>query len=270
VTRLAVCQVAVAIDDLEATRSALVTAVTEAAGQGAELVVVPELVGTGYLFRDAAEARSRAEPIGGPSARLLQDLSAEHDLMLVAGWCEESGQDRPYNSAVLVDRGDLLAVYRKTHLWDREKLIFTPGERPPPVVQTRFGRIAVMLCYDLEFPEMVRDAALQGAHLVTVPSNWPDLGLVPPGERPIEVVKAQTAAACYRVAVAVADRCGPERGGRWTGGRVICGPDGCPVAGPARGEPVALVAEVDLLASEDKRLGEHNDAIADRRPELYR
>ena len=48
--------------------------------------------------------------------------------MIIAGWCEESGRHRPYNSAAVVDRGELLGNYRKTHLWDREKLIFTPGD----------------------------------------------------------------------------------------------------------------------------------------------
>jgi 5-aminopentanamidase len=269
VARVAVCQVAVAIDDPVASRVALLAAVASAVNDRADLVVLPELVGSGYLFEDSAEARTRAEPVDGPTVRLLRQLSAEHGLVLVAGWCEESGLDRPYNSAVLIEHGKLRAVYRKIHLWDREKLIFTPGAEPPPVVATALGAVAVMICYDLEFPELVRSAALRGAHLVATPANWPELP-VPAGERPIEVVKAQAAAAVNHVAVAVADRCGPERGARWIGGSLICGPDGYLLAGPAQGEPTVLTAEIDLPASADRRLGEHNDALADRRPELYR
>jgi predicted amidohydrolase len=89
------------------------------------------------------------------------------------------------------------------------------------------------------------------------------------GERPVEVIKAQAAAAVNRVAIAVADRCGPERDVPWIGASLICGTDGYLLAGPAAGEPALLWADVDLAAAQDKRLGQHNDAFTDRRPELY-
>ena len=197
-------------------------------------------------------------------------MSAEHRLMIISGWCERGEGPRPYNSAAVVDRGRLLGSYRKTHLWDREKLIFAAGADRPPVLDTRLGRIAVCVCYDLEFPELVRDLALRGAQLIAAPSNWPALVPAPAGERPVEVSKALASAATNRVVIAVADRCGTERGVPWTGGSVICGLDGYPAAGPARsGEPDLLWADVDLAATEDKSLGERNDVFADRRPELY-
>jgi 5-aminopentanamidase len=128
---------------------------------------------------------------------------------------------------VLIDHGKVLAVYRKTHLWDREKLIFEAGSEPAPVIATSAGRIALMVCYDLEVPEMVRDVAQRGAQLIAVPANWP-AGPKPPGERPIDVVKAQAGAAMNRVFIAVADRCGVERGVDWFGGSVICDVTGYP------------------------------------------
>jgi predicted amidohydrolase len=72
----------------------------------------------------------------------LRELSARHGIVLVAGFNETSDQDKPYNSAVVIDRGALLTCYRKTHLWDREKLLFTPGDQPPPVVATTCSRAA--------------------------------------------------------------------------------------------------------------------------------
>ena len=95
-----------------------------------------------------------------------------------------------YNSAAFVGSDGVLAVYRKAHLWDAEKLVFTPGEAPPPVVDLPFGRAGLMICYDLEFPEWVRLAALAGADLIAAPVNWPAMP-VPAGERPCDVVRVQ-------------------------------------------------------------------------------
>ena len=266
--RVAACQVGIDIDDPDRTRAAVVAAVEEAAAAGAELVVLPELSLTGYVFADVGEAQRRAEAPDGEQVGLFRSLSEEHGVLLVAGWCEASAGERPYNSVVVVDRGAVLGNYRKTHLWGREKLVFAAGDRLPPVLQTSRGRIAPMICYDLEFPEMARAAGLAGAELVVAPSNWPR-GPVPEGERPVEVAKAQAAAAGNRVAVVVADRCGTERGQEWFGASLICGPDGYLRAGPAAGEEVLLVADIDLGECRDKRAGPHNDVLADRRPELY-
>ena len=117
----------------------------------------------------------------------------------VAGWSRRakaiagvesfSGDDGlVYNSAALVSPDGVLAVYRKAHLWDAEKLVFTPGDAPPPVVDLPFGRVGLMICYDLEFPEWVRLAALAGADLIAAPVNWPAMP-VPAGERPCDVVR---------------------------------------------------------------------------------
>jgi 5-aminopentanamidase len=189
--------------------------------------------------------------------------------MLVAGWCEKSTGERPYNSAVVIDHGVVAGCYRKTHLWGRETEVFAAGDEAPPVLATNLGVIAPLVCYDLEFPEVVRAAALGGADLIVAPSNWPR-GLVPLGERPIEVIKAQAAAAVNRVGVIVADRCGYERGQDWTGASLISGPDGYLLAGPASGEETVLLADIDLADCRDKCLGLYNDALADRRPHLYR
>lgn len=98
-----------------------------------------------------------------------------------------------YNSAAVVGPDGLLAVYRKTHLWDREKLWFTPGSEPPPVVETPFGRIGVAVCYDLDFPELTRGLALAGADLIALPANL-SLFPRPEGERPVEIALAQATA----------------------------------------------------------------------------
>ena len=248
--------------------SFVVAAVREACGAGARLVVLPELAVCGGVFADADEARAAAEPPDGPTVTLLRALSREHGCVLVAGFAELGAGGHVHNSAVLVEDGELRAVYRKVHLWDREKELFTPASAPPPVVDTALGRVAVMICYDAEFPEWVRLAADAGAEIVAVCANWPQLPR-PEGERPLEVIKAQAAAGTYRVHVVVADRCGPERGVSWIGGSVICSTEGWALAGPAAGERVVLLADVDPAAARDKAIGPRNHAVTDRRPELY-
>ena len=267
-TTVAACQLRLDIDDPEGNRRAVVTAVETAAARGATLVVLPELVTSGYVFADLAEAWSKAEAPDGPTVQLLTELSAAHGVVVVAGFCERSDGERPYNSLVVVDRGEVLAVYRKTHLWGTEKDVFAVGDERAPVVRTSAGTVAAMICYDLEFPEMVRDVSLRGAQIVVAPSNWPS-NSPPPGERAPEVVKAQAGAAVNRVFVLVCDRWGSERGVDWIGGSVICDVEGYPVAGPAEGGEVMLLAELDLDRALDKTIGAYNEAFTDRRPELY-
>jgi predicted amidohydrolase len=137
------------------------------------------------------------------------------------------------------------------------------------VIETRYGRIGLGVCYDLEFPELTRGLALAGAELIALPTNWPR-DPVPPDGRPILHSLALTTAYLSRVYVAVCDRCGTERGLEFEGGSVIAGPDGGLRAGPVQDRGVqTLLADCDLTGARQKRTGEHNDAFADRRPAYY-
>ena len=272
-TQIAVAQLAITVAEPDANRRAAADAVAEAAAAGARLVVLPELSDSGYVFDaadPAAEARGLAAPVADSATlRLWQALAGRHRLVIVGGFCELGADGCLYNSAALVDGSGTRAVYRKAHLWDNEKLVFTPGDAAPPVVDTEVGRVAVMVCYDLEFPEWTRLVALDGADLIAAPVNWPGYRW-PAGERPAEVVKAQAAAAANGVFVAVADRCRDERGVSWISGSLITGPDGYPLAGPVLADrPAVLTAACDLPLARDKSVSGHNDLLADRRPELY-
>lgn len=268
---VAACQIAVDVE--RPGRAAVEQAVRAAAGRGASLVVLPELAVGGYNFASVAEARASAETLDGPIVRMLSALSHELGCVIVCGFAERSVTGELYNSAVLVDCGAVRACYRKVHLWDREAEFFSAGLEPPAVVDTSVGRVAVMICYDVEIPEWVRLAAEGGAEIVAVPANWPRLDR-PPDERPLEVIKAQAAAGTYRVHVVVADRCGQERGVDWIGGSVVCDHTGYLLAGPATayGEtaaPCVLTADVAPESARDKSLGPRNDAFRDRRVDLY-
>jgi 5-aminopentanamidase len=269
---VAVAQLALTVGEPDANRQAARAAVDEAAAADARLVVLPELSDSGYVFADVGEARSLASPAASSATlREWRSLAARHDLVIAGGFCELGPDGTLYNSAAIVDASGTRAVYRKAHLWDTEKKIFTPGEDAPPVVALPFGNVGLMICYDLEFPEWTRLAALSGADLIAAPVNWPASASPPPrGERSGEVVVAQAAAWSNGVFVAVADRCGSERGVDWVGGSVIVGRGGYPAAGPVCEDRAAvLTAAIDLRLAQDKRNSERNDLFADRRPDLY-
>jgi 5-aminopentanamidase len=269
-TRIACCQLAPVFGDVDGNVARSVEAIRDAAAQGARIVVLPELMNTGYVFADADEARTLAEPAGGPSVTAWRRLSDELDVVIVGGFCELGDDDRVYNSAVVLVPGEDRVVHRKTHLWDRERLVFASGDAVPPVVETAHGRIAPMICYELEFPEWVRIPALAGADLIVAPVNWPDLPR-PDGERPGEVIRVQADASINRVAIAVCDRAGTERGVDWTSGSLIVDADGWPLAMAdyTSSEVTTLVADVDLSDSRSKKLAGLSDAFADRRTDLY-
>jgi 5-aminopentanamidase len=268
-TGVACCQIGPRIGEPDANRAAGLAAAQAAAGRGAAIVVLPELSASGYVFRDLAEARSLAEPADGPTAAGWAALAQRHGITIVGGICELGAGGVLYNTALVVDAGGVRAAYRKAHLWDAEKLIFTPGDAPPPVIKTARTSLAVMICYDLEFPEWARLAALAGARLLCVPANWPALPR-PEGERPMEVVRAQAAAGINRMFVAVCDRSGAERGVDWVGGSVVIDPDGWPLAGPEPGDhEITIAADCDLASAADKSISARNDVLTDRRPSLY-
>ncbi|GAA4563759.1 nitrilase family protein [Planotetraspora kaengkrachanensis] len=265
---MAVAQLALQVGRAEENRAAASAAVVEAAAAGARLVVLPELVNSGYVLSGPAEARALAEPVDGRTVSEWARLARAHDLVIVGGFCELAG-GRVGNSQAMVDAGGLRAVYRKVHLWDAEQDVFVPGEDPAPVVDTVIGRVAMMVCYDLEFPEWVRSVGLRGADVLAVSTNWP-ASPVPQGERSVLIAYAQVAAASNRMFVAVADRCSAERGVGWVSGSSIMGPHGYPLAGPVlQDRPAVLVADCDLSAARDKTSGPRNDVHRDRRPDLY-
>ncbi|MFL6051476.1 MAG: nitrilase-related carbon-nitrogen hydrolase [Actinoallomurus sp.] len=266
---IACCQIAPRVGRVAANRERIREAILSAADRGANIVVLPELANTGYVFDGAEELRAVAEPVDGETVREWETLASRRRLVIVGGFAELGADGRVYNAGVLIDETGLRAAYRKAHLWNAEETCgFTPGTTPPPVVDTPYGRIGMMVCYDLEFPEWVRLAALDGAELLCGPANWP-LYPRPEGERPGEIVRVQADAAVNRMFVAVADRTGVERGQDWLGGSVIVDADGYPVTALRLGEEAIVAATVDLAEARDKSVSERNDVHADRRPGLY-
>jgi 5-aminopentanamidase len=231
----------------------------------ADVWVLPELFSTGYQFLSAREAREHAEPIpGGPTTRALARHAVNRQCAVVAGLAENDGS-KTYNAAVLVTPAGATAVYRKIHLFYKEKEQFFPGDRRFAVHSVGPLHLAMMICFDHLFPESARSLALLGADIIAHPANLvlPDLAQRTMAVRALE----------NGVYTATANRVGMEcRGGeslQFTGQSQIVSPDGSVLTQlPPDAVDVAVV-EIDLSAARDKQITPHNDKLGDRRPEMY-
>lgn len=264
--RITCRQLSPVIGDLDTNLTTTTAAIRESVALGARVVVVPELATSGYMFRSVDEVRTVAITPTHPVFADWAAAVAEVDGVAIGGFAELGDDGLVYNSAAVVDASGVRAVYRKVHLWDKEKLIFAPGSTAPPVVDTSVGALGVLICFDLEFPEFPRSLALRGAELIVAPTNWPRES-VPEGERVPEVTVAMAAAYSNHVAIACCDRAGTERGQDWNEASSIIDAHGWVVAhADASG---VVTAELDLSLSSDKTMSELVDVFGDRRPELY-
>lgn len=239
-------------------------AVVAAVADGAQLVVLPELATSGYVFVDRAEATEAAIPRDHPGwADLASALPP--GAVAVVGYAERDGAHL-YNTAAVVTRDERLGDYRKAHLWGAESVVFETGDAAGAAFDSPVGRLGVAICYDNEFPEVPRRLALAGAEVLALPVNWPVVPR-PEGERPPETIQAMAAARSSRLATVISDRNGVERGVAWTGGTAVIDEDGWIAAIP--GSDGLATATLTLRAPGDKSLPPHNDLFRDRRPDLY-
>lgn len=242
-------------------------------GEGADLVVLPELFTSGYFFKSTEDARSAAEAVpAGPTTEWLEGWAAETGATLVAGLPERAGTssgDALYNSAVACGPEGFVGVYRKVHLYYEEKLHFAPGTDGFPVydVAARDGtpyRLGLMICFDWFFPESARTLALGGADVIAHPSNLVRANC--PRAMPIRALE-------NRVFTITANRTGRESNGTeeltFIGQSEICDPQGELLARANREGGQFAAADIDPHAARAKQITAHNDLWSDRRPSLY-
>ncbi len=187
----------------------------------ADIVVFPELSTCGYMY----ESPKELGPFTDSRASLapLEKLSRAAGKLIVGGFAERDGEVL-HNSAYVVGP-EGTTVYRKIHLWNREKLLFEEGHRPCLI---EFGgrRIGIEICYDLQFPELSAYLSREGAELILAPTSWsldahgPSHGLQP------HAFLAMATAYAYGICVAVANRTGIERGATFPGQSCLSDPWG--------------------------------------------
>ena len=266
---IAVVQMDPKSGDVRSNLEAIEALAKHAAGGGASLVIIPELATTGYLLDD--RIARLAETIPGDTSARLCDIARENSVYLVCGMIERGGGEF-FNSAVLCGPdGELLAAYRKLHLFSSEKTWYSLGSEPC-VVETDVGNIGLTICYDLIFPEYIRSLTLAGAELIVNCTNWVtnDYQSTEWGWGGEQVQSlARTRALENGVYVAMADCTGAAGEWRSLGHSCIAGPSGRLLAGMGQESGVAT-ASVNLDPEYLSGWRSIATYLPDRRPELYK
>lgn len=230
-----------------------------------DLVVAPELALSGYVFNAMDEVEKVAESIpDGTIFNRFRELSTAKNLSIVYGFAEKEG-DKYYNSCALVNPDGSYHIYRKIHLFNREKLFFTPGNLPFAVHQGKNGvKIGLMICFDWQFPEAARSLSLQGTQILCHPSN-----LVLPWCQ--EAMKTRSLE--NRVFSVTANRIGTEVNGQlkeyFTGQSQILNPRGEIMVRMNDDETGLYTVEIEPELAENKTVTDRNNAFADRRVDMY-
>jgi len=230
----------------------------------ADLLVLPELFNTGYVFTSREETISLSEEIpDGMTTQMLCDVAKEKGIFIAGGLAEKSG-DRIFNSAVLVSPDGYVGRYRKVHLFFEENLWFDPGDEGFSVYDAGVCKVGIMICFDWFFPESMRVLSLMGADIICHPSN-----LV----LPFCQDAMKTRCLENHVFAITANRTGTEsRGGRslrFTGGSQVTAPDGRVLCRAGEATEEVGIVEIDVNEARSKKVNEYNDLFKDRKPGYY-
>ena len=257
--RIALAQTEPCLFDKDANLEKAERFIRQAASAGAALVMFPELYLTGYTLGE--RAAQMAETTAGPGVCRAAAMARAHGVAVMMGYAElDASTGCAYDAVFLADReGQVVGSYRKIHLYRQENEWFVAGTRPG-VFEFALGRVGLMICYDIEFPEMPRLLALQGADWLAVPT-----GNMRPYERP-QAVYLQARALENHVWVASVNRVGREGEIDFFGESAVSDPLGNIVAQAGQAETL-LVADIDLGLNARARL--YGDYLAERKPQLY-
>ncbi len=231
-------------------------ALGRASDRGAQLVVLPEMWSCGFCGKSLTGLAMHTAAI----VEELQDLSLRLGLVIVGSMPEPNG-DRVFNTIHLIDNGRLAGVYRKIHLFSLlgEDRVFAAGDGCL-LADTSIGKIGVIICYDLRFPELSRRLALEGAQILCIPAQWPK----PRNEQWRTLLQAR--AIENQFFVVASNTCGMVGKLDFFGMSMIIGPRG-EVLAEAGDRETEIVAGLDMQDMAEWRA--QIPCFKDRRPELY-
>ena len=230
------------------------------------IIVLPELMNTGYNFKNIHEVANLSESARyGDTSKTLITVSSDLNSTIIAGFCEKSN-NRYYNSAMVVSRGKFLGVYRKIHLFYREKLWFTPGNLGFKIFKVDNIKVGVMICSDWIWPESARTLAFKGADVIAHPANL-ILKRLCQQTMPVRCFENQV----YAI---TANRTGNETRGNesftYTGQSQIVTPDmKILTRANSKGNSVRSV-KVNIFRSRNKNIHKRNNIISDRKTQYYK
>ncbi|WP_145590839.1 nitrilase-related carbon-nitrogen hydrolase [Yersinia aleksiciae] len=244
----------------EANVRQLLALVEQAAQKGARLITTPEMATTGYCWFDRQEIAPMVETVPGESTERFAKIAQRYQCYIVLGMPEVDPETALYyNSAVLIGPQGVMGCHRKSHPYISEPKWAAAGDVGHQVFDTPLGRIGMLVCMDIHFPETARLLALDGVDVICHISNW----LAERTPAPYWISRAMENG-CYLLE---SNRWGLERGVQFSGGSCIIEPDGNIAAVVDDGDGIAY-AEIDISRSRQRRvLGE---AVFDqRRPDYY-
>lgn len=262
--KIALAQISCSRGDKTANLQKMEEYTRKAKEQNAELVIFPELSLTGYVVRD--EVYELAEKIPGPSTKTMEKLAKEIGMHIIFGMPELSGKTEAtvYNSAVLIGPQGFIGKYRKIHLPTHsvfeEKRYFRPGYNVD-AFETKLGKIGLIICYDIFFPEISRLARLKGAKLIVCISASPAFRRT--FFETLTVARALENASF----LAYVNLVGIEDGLQFWGGSRLIGPNGNLIAKLAYGEENILVNEVNY--ADIRHVEIFIPTLKDLRPEIF-
>jgi N-carbamoylputrescine amidase len=234
-----------------------------AASRGAQIVCTQELYRSQYFcFEENHKWFDLAETIPGPSTEMFSALARELGIVIVGSLFEKRAMGLYHNTAVVLDAdGALLGQYRKMHIPDDpffyEKFYFTPGDLGFRNFDTRFGRIAVLICWDQWFPEAARLASMGGANILFYPTaiGWQAPEKAEYGERQRNAWRTiqRSHAIANGIYVAAVNRIGSENGLEFWGSTFVAGPYGEVLAESPEATEDILIAECDPQKLEEFR-----------------
>lgn len=265
---VAAVQMDVVPEDIIATRAKVLAWAEQAAQKGVDVVIFPELIlSAGYSLGE--KFYTLAETIPGPSTDALGKSARQNNLYIIAGIAERDLTGTIFNTAFIVGRdGSLVGAYRKSHIFTPTESFFALGDELP-VFDLDFGRVAIPICYDLEFPEVARVLCLKGARLLlSMAAHWIGSGTVGTPENFIRTIYAARALE-NRVPVVLSNRVGYDAGldDRFVGLSRIVDSDGMTIAEMKDDSEGMILAEIDLDEEERKRWS--YNYFRDRKPLLY-
>ncbi len=229
----------------------------------ADLIVLPELFATGYTFISKEEVISLAEDSNSETAHFLIKIAQMTGAIIVGGFIEKE-KEKIYNSAIIVSSKGVIGSYRKIHLYYKEKLWFSLGDKPLKVYDIDGVKIGIMICFDWIFPETARTLALLGADIIVHPTN-----LVLPFCQKAMITRCLE----NRVFAITANRIGEEKRGsdqfKFTGKSQITSYNGTVLSTGPKDEIHVSFVDIDIKKARDKNLNEYNNLFEDRHIEFY-
>lgn len=234
----------------------LLEALRRVSANGANLAVLPEMWSSGFAYKNLNQLALETASI----VEQLLELSKELNLVIVGSMPEPNG-DKVFNTVFLMDNGKIAGTYRKIHLFSLlgEDRAFSAGQSRL-LAETSIGKIGVIICYDIRFPELSRRLALEGADIICIPAQWPK----PRDEHWRTLVRAR--AMENQLFVVASNASGLIGKLDFFGMSMIVDPKG-DILAEADAAETEIYAELDLPAIEEWRL--QIPCFADRKPDLY-